>query len=182
MSLGEERIKGAIVVHYLDAAEKRLGREAYDALLASISPPMQAAAKDVHASAWVPEALLVELIGKLVERHGADVMRAIAHAQQMAMSKRTHVFFSRIAGPKNLVRMAARVWSQFRDGGDARAEMLGDNGARLVVRDRESLRAPGCAESFAASCVAALELTRAKNVRASCDVQADAVTFDFRWD
>lgn len=180
--MSDEHIKGAVIEHYLSVAQKRLGADEYENCLAALSPHMRAAVDSLHASAWVAEQLLVEIIAWLLEHHGLDVVKAIAHDQQMAMAKRTHVFFSRFAGPKNLVRIAARVWSQFRDGGNAIAEMTGEHSARLIVTNRESLRPPGCAESFWASCAAAIEMSRAKNVTGNVTRREDGVVLlDFAW-
>ncbi|MCC6808084.1 MAG: hypothetical protein IT381_11720 [Deltaproteobacteria bacterium] len=177
-----ENIKGAVVLSYLEIVEKQLGKDGSQVILAKLSTHMQGVLAGLHAAAWVPEDLLADVIGAIAEKYGAERVRAIGHDQQVAMTKRTHAFFGRLAGPQNLVRIAARVWSQFRDAGDATAEMMGDKGARLLVRHHRTLRRPGCAESFLGSCTAALEVTKAKNVRGTHRMTDEAVIFEFSWD
>ncbi len=179
------RVRGVILLSYLDAVQKVLGQTGHQELVDGLSGVTRGLLPTLHTSGYFSEDLLADMIRVVLERGGTEKVRAVGYKQMELMIQRTHRWFARLAGPHRLLQISAKAWRQFREEPSAMTtERSSERSARVRITSHPAIVAPGYAESLAASCCAALDATRAKHARCTAVTLAppDACVLDFEWD
>lgn len=176
------RIKGSVILTHLESVRHRLGPAETDRLLSLMAPEVRREIASMHASSMVDERLNLELNRIIFEQHGMPMVAELAGGAQRELMKRTHAFFLRLAGPKNLVRIAASSWRLFRDTGSAEAKMLGELSGELVVRGHVPMREPYYREAYLHAALAAISATNVSEPRGRHVLEDNGdARFTFEW-
>lgn len=129
--------RGSASVSIRKFVRKRFGAQGEAELLSQVSPEVADTYLNSIPHKWYPGSHTRALLDAIFEMAGRDenVITDIGAAQAADDVKGILRFLVLFATPHQLVRQAAKVWSQHVDAGEMNYEKLSSQGCEIVLRD-----------------------------------------------
>lgn len=113
-------VKGVAMYDVMLFTQQRFGADAWEALLASMSPKDRQALASILPVGWYDLALYARLLRQLVEAHGQGRPALLEECGRFGAEHdltTIHRMFMRIASPGFILDQAMKLWRRFQDTG-----------------------------------------------------------------